>query len=456
VETEISSAIFSLAATPAPGTPLKILLTSDHQLMPMTAANLQKVEETITQIDGIFFAGDLVNVADRAAEWFDHPQGNAFFPCLQGKAQSELSQNGNTTVYRGGALIQSAPLFTCIGNHEVMGRFSAHQSLKAQFNHSFPRQQAALSYQQISSHLNPEGDPHLAAAWIKSNSFNTDTYSEIFSLPESSTGGKSYYAVTFGDLRLVVLYVTNMWRSPEIAAEIKGRYQERQADLDYPSNWGWGQHIFEPITPDSPQSQWLEAELESDDFREAKYKIVMFHHPAHSLGQNIVPPYTNPIPQVTTDSWGKISSVRYYYPQSEDYLVKYLLPLLESVGVNLVLNGHSHLWNRFLSPQGTHYLETSNVGNSYGAYLGAKTRQIPPELAAHYVTSGDTQGLDPILPNLAPLVENNQPLPYIASNKLTVFSILDTGDGSVTSYYFDTRQPDSAVVKFDQFWLEQG
>ncbi|MEM6445438.1 MAG: hypothetical protein AAF704_02575, partial [Cyanobacteria bacterium P01_D01_bin.123] len=37
----LASDTFSLAPTPPPAQPLKILLTSDHQLKPMTAANLQ-------------------------------------------------------------------------------------------------------------------------------------------------------------------------------------------------------------------------------------------------------------------------------------------------------------------------------------------------------------------------------------------------------------------------------
>jgi hypothetical protein len=47
----ISSQEFTLTSAPKPNTPLKILLTSDHQLMPMTTANLQKVVETIDRID---------------------------------------------------------------------------------------------------------------------------------------------------------------------------------------------------------------------------------------------------------------------------------------------------------------------------------------------------------------------------------------------------------------------
>ncbi len=69
----ISSGEFTLTAKPKPGTPLKILLTSDHQLKPMTAANLQKVVETVGKVDGVFFAGDLVNIADRGSRIFRRP-----------------------------------------------------------------------------------------------------------------------------------------------------------------------------------------------------------------------------------------------------------------------------------------------------------------------------------------------------------------------------------------------
>jgi hypothetical protein len=45
-------------------------------------------------------------------------------------------------------------------------------------------------------------------------------------------------------------------------------------------------------------------------------------------------------------------------------------------------------------------------------------------------------------------------LPYVASNDITVFSVLDSAAGVVSSYRFDTRLPDSDVVLFDEFALE--
>ena len=433
----ISSKVFSLRNLPSQNSNLKILLTSDHQLMPMTAANMQKVSETMGQVDGVFFAGDLVNFPDRASEWFDDNLGGAFFPNLQGKASYQLEKEGKTEVYRGGEIIQNAPLFSCLGNHEVMGRHSENKTIRRQFYDAFPR------------------DPNQTKPItndIKNQSFNTDTYEEIFSLPQSKSGGKQYYATTFGDVRLVVLYVTCIWRFPELTLDLPARYQENPDDFEQPEKWGNGQHIFESIRQGSKQYQWLESELKSDDWQNAKYKVVMFHHPPHTLGGNIVPPYTDPVQTIERDANQQITNVTYEYPKAKDYIVSDLVPLLESAGTQLVLYGHSHLWNRFQSETKTHFLETSNVGNSYGAHTADNPREVPDN--PNYATVGNPNGLEPIVPNLRPLQDDaGQPMPYIASNDFTAFSILDTGKGTVASYYFDTRKPDSEVVKFDEFEL---
>lgn len=452
-ETAISSQEFTLAPKPPPGTRLQILLTSDHQLKPMTAANLQKVVETVGRPDAVFMAGDLINIPDRASEWFDDSRGGAFFPGLQGRARYTLEKNGTKVNYKGGEIIQHAPLFPAIGNHEVMGRFSMEQGLNSQFGDAFPRQEALTYYKKFAEQINPGDDPQLREAWLKANSFNTDTYEEIFTLPQSSSGGEKYYAVTFGDVRLVTLLVTNIWRSPNLGAKVRGRYREREQDRDRPQNWGYGQHIFEPIEKGSPQYQWLEQELNSEAFKQAKYKIVMFHHPPHSLGDNVVPPYTDPIVRTEYAADGSIESVRYDYPPEDDYIIRDLIPLLEKAGVQLVFYGHSHLWNRFISPDGMHFLETSNVGNTYGAFFGDNKRLVPNDDSSPlYAEVGDPNGLEPVVPTIAPLVDAaKQPLPYIASNDITVFSILDTADGTVSSYRFDTRHPELAPIKFDNF-----
>ncbi|MBE9211442.1 metallophosphoesterase [Plectonema cf. radiosum LEGE 06105] len=437
----ISSKTYTLEPAPLPGKPLKILLTSDHQIKPMVAANLQKVKETFKRIDAVFFAGDLVNIPDRASEWFDDNRGNAFFPCLQGRAEYVMEYDGVETTYTGGQIIQNAPIFPCIGNHEVMGRFKTGKSLDGEFNDTIPRNIARELYGKES---------------LKDNSFNTDTYEQIFSLPQTETGEKSYYAISFGDVRLVVLYVTNMWRYPITENNRRGKYAEPANEFKNPKNWGYGQHIYEPIFQGSAQYNWLVNELNSREFQQAKYKIVMFHHPPHTLGDNIIPAYTDPVQIIERDNNGNITSISYEYPKEQDYIIRDLIPLLEAAGVQLVFYGHSHLWNRFVSHSGMHFLETSNVGNSYGAAYGNRKRNNVPNINNNnYTEIGDPYGLEPIVPTIAPLLdENGQPLPYIASNEITVFSIFDTEQGTISSYRFDTRKPDSEVIKFDEFKLK--
>ncbi|WP_044499586.1 fibronectin type III domain-containing protein [Nostoc sp. PCC 7107] len=435
----VSSDVFTLAAKPEPGTPLKILLTSDHQLKPMTAANLQKVVETVGRVDAVWFAGDLINVSDRASEWFDDNRGNALFPGLQGRAKYEMQHDGVKVTYTGGQIIQHAPMYSCIGNHEVMGRFARTNNLNNEFDDTFPRAVAQKLYSGKS---------------LIDNSFNTTTYEEILSLPQSKIGGKKYYAVSFGDVRLIVLYITNMWRTPKLDEKYPGRYREAEKDLDNPENWGYGQIIYEPISQGSTQYNWLTAELNSPEFQQAKYKVVMFHHPPHTLGDNIVPAYTDPVQIIDRNQQDKITSVRYEYPHNADYIIRDVVPLLEAANVQLVFYGHSHLWNRFISSQGMQFLETSNVGNTYGAAWGDRKREVPTGYQEKYVILGDPNDLEPVVPSIAPLLgDDGKPMPYLASNNITVFSIFDTSTGKVSSYLFDTRKPDSEVMKFDEFKL---
>jgi len=417
----VESNAFFCNPSPQKGRALKILFTSDHQGKPMVAANLQKVKEVEPNIDAVFFAGDCVDHADKASEWFGR---NGFFACFQGSAQKE--QHGTT--YNGGAILQYAPMFCAIGNHEVMGRWNPAKSLDEQFNDPYP--------------LGEKG-------------FNCDSYQEIFTLPESSSGGKTYYAITYGDIRLVVLYATRIWRTPNFG--LKGKYTEDPSTFAQLEKWGHGDFIFEPIQRGSPQYNWLEKELQSPEFKEAKYRIVMLHNPLHSLGENSIPPFTDPQQRIELDSKGEIQAIRYEYPRKEDYLIRDIEPLLEQSEVDLVLCGHSHVWNRFQSLQGMHHLETSNVGNSYGAYLDKKRALMPGGIGdENYVAMGDPNGLTPIVPTIAPLrSEDGAALPYISSNTITVFSIFSTDTGAVDSYYFDTEHPNSPTVHFDRFYLRQ-
>lgn len=436
--TLIYSKIFSLSPAPPPGQPLKILFTSDHQKKPMVAANLQKAAEKIGYFDAVFFAGDLIEYPNNYHDWFTDPRG--FFPCLQGHAEGTLEGK----FYSGGAIIQHAPVFPAIGNHDVTGRYSPTASLHHQIQNAYPRDKAALLF------------PNASEKELKKQSFNTDAYEEIFTLPgqDANDGRATYYAVTIGEIRLIVLYATRIWRSPQPDC-CKGRYQESANSFSHPEQWGYGDFIFESLSKGSKQYNWLHDELQSQAFQEAKLHIVMLHHPFHSLGVNAIPPFTDPEQIIQRDEKGEISAIHYHYPLEKDILIQEIEPLLEKYGVDLVLYGHSHLWNRFQSAKGMHFLETSNVGNSHGAY----TRDSRIDRGSHWNVKmanesawEDPNGLTAIVPTLAPLKnQEGDSLPYIASNELTVFSVLDTERKVIDSYYFNCRHPDQGIVKFDSF-----
>ncbi len=449
------SASFTLSPVPSPGTALKILLTSDHQVKPLTAANMQKVVETVGRVDAVFMAGDHVEVPDRASEWFDDQRGSAFFPVMQGRAHVLSEKGGVTTLYAGGPILQFAPLYSVVGNHDVMGHFSMEHSLNRQFHEPYPRPVAEMQYDAVEAHT--QDSTVARAAWVADHSFNVHSYKELFRLPTPEHSDLQCYAVTFGDIRLVALHTARVWRTPQLVPHDCGKYHERENSLDTPEKWGWGDFIYEPISAGSVQYAWLVKQLTSSAFQSARYRIVMLHHPLHSLGQGIVPAFTDPQQHIERDADNNITAVRYEYPKHDDYLIRDIEPLLSAAGVHLVFYGHSHVWNRFKGPTGVQFLESSNVGGSHGAFVKSGRRfTAPPYDAEDYAAVDDPYALEPSVPTLQPLLdEYDLPLPYLASNDITAFSIFDTGTGTVSSYYFDTRTPSSSVIKFDEFSIVQ-
>ncbi|MEH1011582.1 hypothetical protein V6U90_00410 [Micromonospora sp. CPCC 206060] len=438
------SAAYTLAPAVPRRSPVRLLLTSDHQLKTMTPANLEKVAETVgVRLDGVLFAGDLVNVPDRASEWFDSTTGLAFFAGLTGRGRRTIA--GRT--YRGAPLLQHTPLFPAIGNHEVMGRWSDTAGLDSQFNDPHPVEVARARWLRD----RPQGVDE--ATWLAEQSWDVTTYEELFPYPRSAAGGPRWWSRTIGDVHLVTLFATQIWRSASPTG--RGKFQEAQADLADPDRWGYGQFIFEPVKRGSRQYRWLESELASAEARRARYRVVMYHHPGHGLGDNSAPPFTDPVQRITRDPvTGAVTAVSYEYPLADDHILRDLEPLFSSAGVDLVHNGHSHLWNRFRNAAGVNWLETSNVGNSYGAYdvSSGAARNLPDK--PDHIRQGDPGGLSPVVPTIAPLTDAaGRPLPYVASNDITVFSVLDSAAGVVRSYRFDTRAPDSPVVLFDEFPL---
>ena len=438
------SGIYTLAANPTKGTDVKILLTSDLQSKDMCAANIEKVYETVGRVDAVWLDGDIVDVTDRAYDWFY--ADNAFFRVMTGTADDKVG--GKT--YQGAPLLQYAPIYTSIGNHDVMGVYSETGDLSVQFNSPIPRDVAR-------KRLKAKGIED--AQSIADASYNTITYEEMFELPTSKDGGEKWYAKSIGDIRLVSLEAARVWKLPNLG--MIGKFTEWPGATE--EMRGYGDFIFESLAADSDQIRFLKSELNSDEYQDAKFKVVMFHEETHSLGGNKIPPFTDPVEGKVTDPVTGLQMITYDYPKDKDYLETVVEPLVEKAGTNLIFNAHSHLWNRFQTKSGMNILETSNVGNNYGAYYDGKKRdQYPSALKSgdtysgianawnksNYITSGDPNGLEPVEPNKADLPGGKS---YLASNTVTAFSILDTKKGTVDSYYFDTAKPDSQVVLFDSF-----
>jgi 3',5'-cyclic AMP phosphodiesterase CpdA len=461
------SGTFSLRGPLPPGEPAVIMLTSDHQGKVNTAANLEFATRTITEelgpIDAVFFPGDLVNIPDRASEWFDDQRGSGFFPALQGNGGREATDG---KIYRGGEVLQNAPIYPAVGNHEVQGRLDGHTSLNDSFNNPVPRAVAEAQYEYVSAVVNPTGDPALKSQWIDDNSFSTTTYEEIFALPNSGPGGERYYATTVADVRLVSLFSTRIWRptesDPDPASRTDtSRYQEPRASLAAPLAQGYGEFIFEDLAIGSQQHDWLVEELKSAAFQTAKYKVILLHEGPHGVGDNMMPSFAHPRRIEELDDRGAVVGIRYEYPLDENIQLRDVQPLIETAGVDLVYNGHSHLWNRFVSNNDVNYLEAANTGNSYGAFhpLSGERRPIPPSpwKAENYLAQGNPGGLDPVLPSIEALRNaDGQRLPFIADNNFVAFQALDTRTGTVTSWYVDMANTQAGAVKFDEFSLSAG
>lgn len=484
----------TLQPLPQAGQRTRLLLTSDLQLKKMAAANYERVAETLAPIDGVLFAGDLVNVPNRASEWFDNGKQNEppFFAALQGT----MNKWQSTSTYTGGALLQNAWIFPILGNHEYSGRWLPKQNnLNTIFNDPQPKWLAEINYEKLAAQVNPGNDPAIKAQWIQDNSFETISYEEIFTLPEGPEGER-YYAQRIGDIFLIAMDGNRIWRG--WGANTKGKFSEAVNDVNDLSKWGFGDFQFWPFAKGSRQYEWLQEVLASDAFKTAKYKITMVHQSVFGLGDNATPvmsqtqasfeyedsagtlrtmgPFAFPI---SAETWrqqiqpvideGRMRYVKYDYPLNQDLWKTDIEPLLVEAGVQLVHVGHSHLWCR--SQVGNmHYIETSNVGNSYGGYVEELTprRSAAPTATQtanltsftwnpdDYPREGDPHDRPMAMPSLRnPMAElaDSPAVPFLASNDITAYSVFDSSTGTVTSYAFDTRYPGRDPILFDEFTL---
>ncbi len=86
------------------------------------------------------------------------------------------------------------------------------------------------------------------------------------------------------------------------------------------------------LEPDSPQLDWLQRDLAAV---EREWVVAVFHHPPYSKGRHDS--------DAPFDSGGRMRAAR-----------ENLLPLLEAGGVDLVLAGHSHVYERSVLVDGAH------------------------------------------------------------------------------------------------------
>ncbi|MGD7732561.1 metallophosphoesterase family protein [Propionibacteriaceae bacterium G57] len=438
------SAVYTLAPAVPAGAGAKLMLTSDHQAMQNTATNLELAAKTMGQLDAVLVAGDLVNIPDRASEWFDDTRGSAFFPCLQGSA-GRADRGGH--IGRGAAIVQNTPMFPAIGNHEVQGRRSgpAITGLNASFGMPVPTDIAAGVYDTVAGTVNPSGNAATKARWIENHSFSTRTYEEVFTLPTNDQGHSRWYATTIGNVRVITLYQTRIWRGTDANADsatrtASSRYQESAVALADPLLQGYGEFIFESIAPGTPQFDWLAAELKSPERKACEYTIIQLHEAPHGLGDNITPPFSDPERIEEKDPAGNVVGVRYEYHVDRNPFFTQAIPMIEAAGVQLVLNGHSHLWNRFVARNGiTHYMEGSNTGNTYGAFTtrNQRARHVPPApwLSQNYPKFDDPYGLQPQVPNIEPYrFGEGDPMPYVSDNFVMAFQLFDSHTGELSTW----------------------
>ena len=492
----VRSRSFTLQPLPAPGQPLTILLTSDHQSMPNTAANLQRVVQTVGMVDAVFLAGDLVNYPDRSWEWFEaftNWRGNVagLFPALQGRADVFLPE----IEYAGGEILQHAVLYPVIGNHEVTGQIDPETGLSDYGSNGppgikQPRWFAEIKYEEMKDEVNPSGDPGIRERWIVANSFNTYAYEDIFTLPDASPGGETYYAVEYGDVFLLGLYSTRPYRK-RWNPELINKYQEGPDFLNDPQNWAFGDFLYEDLRPGSEQATWLNRVMRSPAYQNAKIRYLMAHEASRGAGGNAIPLKAMPVQTIeytdergatrtktfeypiSMETWlseiqpivGSITHVRYDYPRSADTWKQVVEAAVHRSGAEIIHVGHSHVWWRVETEEGVPVIETSNVGNSYGAYLEGYRGRADADRntwpvgddrwdQSNYTNYGDPYGADLIRPsNFAPMIHDGEPMPVITSNQLSAFTILETPSGRITNYVFDATDPNSEPLVFDEFYI---
>lgn len=167
-------------------------------------------------------------------------------------------------------------------------------------------------------------------------------------------------------------------------------------------------------------ARWLTADLEST---RQDWIVAFFHHPPYSKGSH---DSDNP-----KDSGGRLTDIR-----------KNILPILEAGGVDLVLCGHSHSYERSFLVDGHYGVSTNlvpatmfrNAGDGRVDGTGAYTKPLgtQPHAGAVYVvagSSGQTSG-----------GKLNHPVMYLSVNKLGSIVLDINGQEAQVTFLGDKGQ----------------
>lgn len=284
---------YNFKTAPAKDGDFSFALISDLQLKAESPETVKQIGQN--KPDFIIYEGDMGNAPWKAGEWFD--LDNCFIkPDEDGKSWFEIMQQQDD----GAELLQYTPIFPTPGNHEVDDqRVFFDKELAAQ-NDNW----SLAIYMQLFRPLYPE--------------------------QEYTKGGKHWYSVDYGDLHIsnISCFRWQNWDGFEAP--------------------GWA--MFDDISPNSAQVNWLMNDLASTD---AKYKWVNMHWHMLNRGDDGYYPVSQPVIDVNKAT----------YPEG-DYAYNVLKPIYEMYNVDAVSFGHSHVYERYLIND-VNYIEAASIGNNY-------------------------------------------------------------------------------------------
>lgn len=157
--------------------------------------------------------------------------------------------------------------------------------------------------------------------YVRGNHETRGAYARNFFRYLAGPEGKFYYAFTYGPIRFIVL---------------DSGEDKPDTDVEYSGLVDFDNYILE-------QKEWLARELESPEFRAASFRVVLSHIP---FGKG---------------SW-----------YGSERLRKQLLPLLESVRIDLMLSGHNHAFGFMDKGKVTVFPIIVNSNNSVLTMFGSK------------------------------------------------------------------------------------